>query len=319
MENKRIILELLLKNELSDKEKRELKKLLEGNPQYKKYAALVKHLRNTHLDADIISEYVLHINGLSTEKKDFASFIPIIEKHISLCDECRKEFELLNAEYAEVDNFVSERFAGEVSVKEKNLSDTTYFNIFNNRIAKYSFASAFTLVLIFFSLFAISELTVPNYKNVSSFTALDDLSFTRGRITEEFQKGLYAIKKNELSKALEYFNEDISKNGNDKSLFYTHYIMGLVYLEKSERDVLGLFPSYDEKDIDAAVLNFKKVIEKNNSGLFPNITYNAYYYLGRAYLLKDDFEQAKHYLNLTVQSKGSYSEEAFALLNSIKD
>jgi len=322
MKNESEIIELLSKKNLSNEDKILIKKSFEYYPGLKKYQSIFNILNNIstdlHLDIDIISDFVLYQNKQPVENKNFSKLIPNIENHLSTCEICQNEFNMLNNEYADIDSFVETQFE---KVQKKNpplRKENFLVRFFTNPFPRYSFAGAFGLVLLYFTLFGISELTTPKYKSLSATSYLNQVSTTRGRTSPEFQKGLSAIELGDYTSAITSLNKDIAKTKNDNTLFYTHYILGLVYLNKSESTFLGLFPSYNKTDIDNAIKNFDKVLSTNNTGLFENINYNSYYFLGRAYLLKDNFSNAKKYLKMVVSNKGDYFEEASILLSSIE-
>lgn len=322
MKNESEIIELLSKKNLTNEDKILIKQSFEYYPGLEKYQSIFNILNNVsanlHLDIDIISDFVLYQNKQPVENKNFSKLIPNIENHLSTCKICQNEFNIFNKEYTDIDNFVETQFEKvheKIPVLKKGNFLTRFFT---NPFPRYSFAGAFGLVLIYFTLFGISEFTTPGYKSLGAISNFDQISTTRGRTSPEFQKGLSAIELRNYTSAITSLNEDIAKTKNDNTLFYTHYILGLVYLNKSESTILGLFPSYNKADIDDAIKNFDEVLSTNKTGLFENINYNSYYFLGRAYLLKDDFKNAEKYLKMVVRNKGNYFEEASTLLSSIE-
>ncbi|MCK7526438.1 MAG: hypothetical protein MZV64_56980 [Ignavibacteriales bacterium] len=67
----------------------------------------------------------------------------------------------------------------------------------------------------------------------------EDFYTTRGRTSELFQRGLDAIDRKDYDSAIQYLNDDVNKNQNDESIFYTHFILGITYVNKAESDFLG--------------------------------------------------------------------------------
>ncbi len=309
-------LELLSKEILTTDEQTYLSDSFDKDPELKKYQALynlLDDMKNSfHLNSDLISEYILYKNNLPLEDDNITRFIQHIKNHISKCTNCKDEFELFNEEYNEIDNYLNQ------SIVEKVKPSATQWapQIFNIFSTKYIYAAAAVLALFTFSIFTTSKLLVPSYKNISELSNLN-YSTTRGRVTPDFHNGLKALSIGNYSEAISQLQNDIKNNNNDKTIFYTSYMLGLVYLEKSESDFFGLFKSYDEDDINNSIANLKQAIKINNSAAFLNITLNSYFYIGKAYLLKDDFVNAKIYLQTVIDKKGSYLNEARVLIEII--
>ena len=164
-------------------------------------------------------------------------------------------------------------------------------------------------------MFAVSSLTTPDYKK----TFLEDGDFytTRGRTTELFQRGLDAIDRKDYDSAIKFMNDDISKSRSDESIFYTHFVLGITYINKAESDFIGLFKSYNKEDVQKGIDNFEKSILLNNSGKFDNLKLDAHYFIGKSYLLIDEKESAKKHLQMVIDGKGSYYKKAEDLIKDL--
>jgi hypothetical protein len=88
-------------------------------------------------------------------------------------------------------------------------------------------------------------------------------------------------------------------------------------LKAADSDFLGLFKSFDKQKVQLAVYNLEKTLELNTSGNFNNINLDVNYYLGKSYLLLDDFVEARTHLQFVVNEKGGLYKDAEELLNSI--
>ena len=58
------------------------------------------------------------------------------------------------------------------------------------------------------------------------------------------------------SSAIQYLNDDVNKNQNDESIFYTHFVLGITYVNKAESDFLGLFKSFNKEDVEKGISEF---------------------------------------------------------------
>lgn len=305
------IIELLEKEFLTREELEYLNNALTNNPEAKKikktYQRLKKSLNlNGHIDNEILAEYVLYKNNLSSERL-IVIFSDKIENHIRNCAKCGQLFKELNLEYTDVDNFVAGLITDE-QFEAKGKTGT----VNNFRHLKYMITSGAAVVIIYFGLLLLSLITTPDYKK--SFLNDEDFYTSRGRTSEYFQRGLDALDNKNYDDAINYFYDDLNQNTEHKSIFYTHYILGLTYISKAENDFIGLFKTYNREDIIRGIKNIKQSIDLNKSGSYENLKLDAHFYIGKAYLLIDEISSAKEHLILVVDKKGSHYKKAEELL-----
>ena len=305
------IIELLDKDFITKEEKTLLNEMIESDPEAKKISQAYSQLkislkRNDHIDEELMAEYVLYKNHLSSERL-IVLLSKMVEDHIRKCDPCENLFKELNAEYTEVDTFVG-KSVSQQTLQEKSAVQKGFFLFNNFKAAKYAFASIAALVVLYLGLFAVSSITTPDYKK--SFADDTDLYTTRGRTSELFQRGLDAIDRKDYDSAIRFLNEDVIKNQNDESIFYTHFILGITYADKAESDFLGLFKSFNKEDVEKGIANFEQSIELNNSGKFDNLKLDAHYFIGKSYLMINETESAKRHLQIVIDGKGSFYKNA---------
>ena len=126
-----------------------------------------------------------------------------------------------------------------------------------------------------------------------------------------------AIDRNDYENAIKFLNDDINNNKSDESIFYTHFILGITYVKKAEKDFLGLFKSFNKEDVAKGINNFERSITLNNSGNFDNLKFDAHYFIAKSYLMIDDKTSAREHLQLVVDGRGSYFKKAEKLLNEL--
>ncbi len=316
MTNQEKILDLLLKENLSSDEKKILMDTLANDSSLANYKVIYEMLNNLkiniHLNSDLVSEYVLYKSNLPLEDSSIIKFIPQIEKHISTCSKCMQEFNMFNEELIEIDSYITPKFESKTSQTTKQ---TKVYSLFTK---KYFYAAAAAIAFLTFTLFDVSQLTVPSYKNISELSELTNISSTRGRVSSDFHNGIRALNDGNYNDAITMLREDIKINANDETIFYTNYMLGLIYLKKSEVNFLGLFKSFSQTDLDSSISNFELAISKNNLEAFSNINYNSYFYIGKVHLMSENFEEALKYLQVVVDKRGSYSKNAEELIEIIK-
>ncbi len=318
MNNIEKILELLDKKGLSEEDKSLLKSLIEKDPEAKKiydtYTKLNLTLKSKHISFDDLGNYILFKNNIEPENKDLIKRIPEIELHLKSCEKCLNEFKTLNEEYSEMELHVSNELSAETLQKEEKVFIK---NVQPQRrsFPVYAFASIILIGFIYVTLLFVS--TSANYE-LASISDKSEYYITRGRATDDFQESIKALEENDFDNAISYLQNDINKNPGDETIFYSHYILGLSYMEKAENSFLGLFKSFNKTDAQKGLENLKICIEKNTSGKFPDITYNAYFYSAKASIMLGDVESAKEYLKIVIDEKGSKMSEARIILNELE-
>jgi tetratricopeptide (TPR) repeat protein len=297
------VLELLDKDTLSGEEKQYLSNAL-NNPELRKiketYVRLKNSLKlNEHIDEELMADYVLYKNNLN-EEKIIVLLANKVEDHLRRCAKCQELFKTLNSEYSSIDEFINNSITTKPAGSE-------YIKKF-----KFAFASIAAVSIIYLGLFIVSSVTTPDYKK--SFLDGNDFYTSRGRASEYFQRGLDAIDNKKYDNAVKYLNEDIADNVDDETIFYSYFVLGITYVNKGEKDYLGLFESYNKEDVMKGIESFNKSIQLNTSGNFDNLKLDAHYYIAKAYLLIDDIPSAKEHFKIVVDGKGSYYKKAEALL-----
>lgn len=309
------IVELLEKSDLSAEEKIFLETESNKNGEVKKFISAYSSVssalsRKDHIDEELMGEYILLQNEASDERIVILLSHKIAQ-HLSNCKECMQEFEDLKLEYSLLNKFVSDSIVSEERTVGKISSQPISF--FYGSKLKYAFATVASLFLIYFGLLIGSNLGTPDYLKIATDGEQEFYS-TRGRTSELFQRGLDAVDEKNFTDAVEFLKSDIEKFPNDESIFYSHFVLGLTYLNKAESDFLGLFKNFEEEDVLLGIKNLNRSIELNDSGRFDNLIPDAHYFIGKAYLLIKDTESAKSHLKLVIEDKGSYYKRAEKLL-----
>jgi tetratricopeptide (TPR) repeat protein len=318
MNNFEKIIELLDKDSITAEEKNVLSGMIKNDPKAKKindaYVNLKTLLkRDEHIDEELMAEYVMYKNNLSSDRL-IILLSKTVEDHIRKCVLCESLFVELNAEYCEVDSHVNQSVVEQVG-PEKPAQQKGFFLLNNFSTAKYAFASIAVVIILYLGLFAVSSFTTPDYKK--SFMGGEDFYTTRGRTSELFQRGLDAIDRKDYTSAIKYLNDDVNKSQGDESVFYTHFVLGITYVNKAENDFLGLFKSFSKEDVQKGIASFEKSIQLNSSGKFDNLKLDAHYFIGKSYLMIDDKISAREHLQLVVDGRGSYYKKAEDLIKEL--
>lgn len=317
------ILELLEKKSLTEAEKKLLEEFSDSDDEIKSFISFYDSLRSSltvtgHIPTDLLASYVMFEMGDASEDNIIPVLREKIKSHLDQCNVCKNEFTVLQQEYSEIKVHVDKSVlrTSQSSLKEKNFFVPSFLK--SSSSGRYAFATLALFIVAYLGLFVVSNSITPDYRKNIFSDEQNDFYKTRGRTSPLFQQGLNAIDKGDYSKAIEFLSEDITKHQNEKSIFYTNYILGITYIRSAESDFIGLFKSYDRNQVELAIANLKESIDKNNSGDYESLKLDANYYIGRAYLLTDDKNLALESLQKVVDGRGRYSKEASKLISDLE-
>lgn len=321
MENQEKIFELLDKQNLTENEQKLLMQYSEKDAEIKSFINIYNKLKSSislggHIPAELLASYILYEEENDSGDKIMQILSGRIKTHLADCAECKNVFNDLRTEYSLIDEHVSKSVTQKsesgksISINNSIFKRTSFF--------KYAVAAMIVIVVSYIGLFFVSSSITPDYKRNIFKNESEDSYLTRGRTSQLFQQGLNAIDEKNYSKAIEFLSQDIDEHKNEKSIFYSHYVLGLTYLRASESDFLGLFNSYNIENVNLAITNFNESIEKNNSGNYESLKLNTYYYLGRAYLLIDDSNSAISNFQKVIEGNGSFAPEAAKLISELE-
>ena len=315
------ILSLLEKENLSETDKNYLAEIAGKNPEVKSflntYGKLGKIVKDTsHITLAELQDYILEKNNLNDEHSISLMKFSIIKNHLNSCKSCFSIYEELSAELNAADTAINKFIIDSVSRgKERDIKTQ---QLFKNKLIRYPIFSAVSILVLFLALEIFSTFTTPKNFRLGQINDKPLSAITRGRLSLEFQEGLAALDNGDYGKAISFFENDLINNKNGNSIFYTHYILGLTYLESAKKDFLGLFISFDTNDILKAVDNFNLCITDNISGNFPDVSFNAYFFMAKAEIILNNTALAKKYLGVVIDNKGSKLNEAKELLNKLE-
>jgi tetratricopeptide (TPR) repeat protein len=305
---------LLSKDTLSKDDQEIIKEVVakdsEAKDFYEKYVKLQNIVHaSSHLNEEEIGEYILSKKNNQGKNRLSPQKIKHIEEHIKNCKECSKLFLELDEEFSEVTGFVEKSFGTHDKIQPI---------FFRRKIFGYSVISVLSIAAVYLIMMTTSLLVTPKTTILARVEKNEVNYVTRGRASDEFQKGLAALDNDNYLEAINYFTADVEKNTNDETIFYTHYILGLTYLKISEKNFLGMFPTYDKSKVEPAIQNFEKCISENTSGNYPDISANSYFYIGKAELMLGNKMQAKNNFNMVIMLKGSKVEKAKEILKELE-
>lgn len=316
------IIALLDKTHLSESDMNMLNTLLDEDPEAKEFFKTYNMLENAfnslpHLTTDELADYVLIKEELEPQNPETIKKIPLFDLHIRRCEKCSSQLQVMNNEMAEANNFIYTGLNKTMYESSKHSVQNALFAQ-RSKFIRSTFIGASVLALFVFALVLVSNITTSKLYRLAAAEDGLELSISRGRTTNDFELSIKAIEEKDYSAAIKYLQNDIKLNPNDETIFYSYFILGLTYLETAEKNILGLFPSFDKTSAALALENFKKSIEYNTSGKFQNVNLDSYFFAAKAYLMLEDKKSAEEYLQIVVNEKGSKLNQAAAILEELK-
>lgn len=284
----------------------------------RKFVSAYKLLKKTvssshHIDSEILGEYILYKRGEDASHNYMRLIVDKIEQHLKTCEPCHEEYKLLSEELDSISAHLEKSF------EENRIEEQPTMFLFRRSRGFITAVTAVVVLLVsYFGLRIVSDLSMPQYKQIIVKTSNEGSYVTRGRNSVLFQKGLNALENKNFEQAIEFLKEDISKNKDDISIFYSYYVLGLTYLNTAESDFLGAFKSYDHKKVNKAIQNLDKSIDLNQTGYYDNLILDAHYFIAKAYLMLDKTEPAKIHLREVIKNKGKYYKEAKDFLAALE-
>lgn len=320
MTNQEKILELLQKDNLTEEEKLLIERLSGEDSETARFINIYKKLNSvikssSHLSYDEIGDYILFKNNLAPEDKNVIKLISKIEDHLRNCEKCNEDFKFFNEEFNVIETFVGSELRKE---KAKVSPPAEIISKRKSGISRYAFLTIIVLGILYGIMFTVSKFTTPANYDLAVINNKTDFYATRGRATGDFLKSLNELDDGNISKAINYLKDDIKNHPEDKTIFYSYYILGLTYLDNADRSFIGLFPHYNSDYAEKAARNFQYAIQKNNSGNYRNITLDAYFYLAKANIMMDKKNDAREDLTIVIDEKGSKMSEARQILNGLE-
>lgn len=322
MNNSERIIELLEKNSLSDEEQRILSKLIENDVNAKEFYDTYIKLKDLfkfsgHVPDDVLMQFVVDKNENKGLNSPTCAKAPFIEKHLKECPNCNRAFLIYSNEYSSINLFLGDT----LSVKDDGI--TSKLSPSENKFTRKDRQKYYRLIIgllsgltiLFWVLFQAFSSFMPRYKKFASLDKAVDFYLTGERTSNEFQKSMLAIQNRDYESAIKFLSNDIQNNDEDEDIFYSYFILGIVYLESAESNFLGLFPKYNKNAVESGISNLKMSIRKNKSKRAKQIIFDSYYLMGKAYLMLDNVSEARQYFLFVANSNASKAEEAKEILS----
>lgn len=140
---------------------------------------------------------------------------------------------------------------------------------------------------------------------------------TRNSATKVLNEGFDAFNKGDYQKSIANLEQFIDQSSNDSSsVAYAHEISGIAYLFESKEAIFGRFKKYDPIYLDRGIEHLQQVIKLTEN---RRLSENAFWYIGKAFLLKKEIDQAAVSFKSVLQFKGEKYRAAQQILENLEE
>ncbi|MCK6615318.1 MAG: hypothetical protein L6Q47_13845 [Ignavibacteriaceae bacterium] len=281
----------------------------EDNPELKEFSAVYQRARQefskgNHPDVMELAEYII----AESAGEDFRArgLFTGIQKHLEVCPLCKAEYHSL---LEDLPQQVHQEKTPTVPVRRGKKNKLSF-----SKIVYYPVRIAAVFLLGWLAVYSASELSMPETIRYGSADITPD-GVSRALTSDTFSETHTLVSEERYDEAISLLLRQIEEEPDGASAFYLHYTAGKLYLLSAQSDLFGMFTSYDDEKVSLAQKEFQLAIEKNYSGKYENISYDASFYLAKTYILQNNFSKGKELLEYVAGTRGSKSREAAELLS----
>lgn len=263
-----------------------------------------------HPDELMLGELIL----AEADNTDVSAELQKISAHVHSCFLCQQNYTALKEDVPVFRNAVSPAKTGVTRKRPAKRFDAVIYRL--KKASIYTSRIAAVILLFILSLYGVSELVKPQNIRLGQVD-IEIEGITRTLTADQYSVALSLIDNDEISGAITILEKEIAKAPEDAGAFYTHYITGLLRFSEAENSWFGLFTGYDAQQLTSASADLELAVEKNTSGKYENVTYDASFYLAKTYILQQKNDEAKKLLQYVIASRGSKAGESEKLLKEL--
>ena len=289
--------------------------------EFQSIAVSINHFPSDHaIDDKTLERYSIHLEDPDEADYDGQRLglkeIRAIQKHLEECIDCRKKVEQYRLEYREILHHFEQTELSKVANTKVDPDSSPSGNkgrIFTFYAIRIGAAAAILLLLWFSPFFRGNE------NPYSPLATIDQPAIslvTRSNQPETTATGFNAFEKGSYQQAIPELEAYLQTNRGASNIFSPSFALGVSYLATAKSEVLGRFKKVNQVALDKAIDYLQSA-----TGSTDNIGYleACYWYLGKAYLLKQDSDQAKAFFEEVVKINGNRHKEAKDLIIKIEE
>jgi tetratricopeptide (TPR) repeat protein len=337
---------LVFFDDLSHSEQQEVKQHTEKCSACRKHlmefqaikASLSQREDSAHIDDDLLTRYGIYLSAPDEPDYDGRRLtrqeIAAIEKHVNLCRPCRQKANQITQEYREIEAYLEQEGVPSLHLGRASLWSAVKgktLNLFEDAASLVKgFTSLPKLRLYPLAATALAGIVIllwasPLFRDSEhAYNQLASLNLdkekhgflTRNEASQAMSDGLFAFDHGRFDEAVEKFEQFIAQNPGHPSLFYAQYVAGLACLAQAPRDIFGRFQKYDANLVDRGIQHLQAAVAASDD---LRIKEDAYWFIGKAHLMKQQAQAAKAAFEKVQEMKGTRFQDAQKMIAAIAE
>lgn len=301
-------------------------------------AGLKQNVATSHIDDKLLTCYGIYLSDPDEPDYDGRQLtqqeIAGIETHVQTCLDCRQKVEQVTQEFREIDAYLEQAGVPETkiniamaktSARKKSSGVREMIASLADRIFALpklqlypATAAAFALVLILVWVSPLFRGSEFQYYKVASIDPKTEIAgaYLRGDVEQDFSDGLFAFDQGQYNFAIEKLEKFITVNPGSPNRSHAGYITGVASLAIAKSDFIGRFHAIDDDLVYRAIEYFQAAIQSTNN---LRIQENAYWFLGKAYLMLQNSDQAKTSFQKVIALQGDRAGAARRLMAELEN
>lgn len=331
---------ILFFDDLSESDKAALEQHLKSCPACHTYfqqinaleRAIKEERSSQHVDGSSLARYASYLFSPDEPDYDGQRMTPEIadpiRQHIRMCPKCSQKLQAHLSELEELNAFLEKSRIPDISIgtvpsavmmEEKLTRAAQRFAAIWHKwttLPAYKYALIPSAALIILLSLMVVKLFIPGQpEGFSDLAVLEPtrVSYvTRGGSSGAFEQGLAAFNRGEFRTAFGTLETFLTEQPQSPSEYFAHYVCGMAYLYAVQNNE---FPANEiQSYLNSAIRHLQAASRTENL----RVREDAYWYLGKAYLMKKDVSTAKDYF-LKVQSlRGKRFRDAQKILTELE-
>jgi hypothetical protein len=327
---------MILFEELDPQEQQKMKYHLQTcancRKQFKEFRSIDQVLNNMHhLSENIVTRYGLYLADPKTPDYDgqklSSAEIVKIEHHVKLCPTCAHKISEIKQEYKRIESFLDEagvpaidvgKVPGQISVTKKMAIAAQYIGdgvsqFFSRRFYPILTASAVAVVVVMLLVLVKPYLKKnANLIQTLAYIKQEPIDFAvRDDLSPLFNQAVQSFNNSHFDVAINSYIEFIAQTKDSMMLAYAHSLLGTSYLLASQEDFLKWTYKYNYNFIDNGIFHLEAALRLTNNS---RIHEDAYWFLIKAYLMKNDLVNARSAAKMLILLDGKRTNNAQELI-----
>jgi tetratricopeptide (TPR) repeat protein len=297
----------------------------------------LKQYQNEHvINEELLERYSIYL--ATGDEPDYdgrkltASEIEEIREHIGECPRCQKKVEQLSRDYRDIETYLEDTELASLylatETQNQSLADQTwrilkngvdslkdFFTLSTHRL--YPIAVGAVVILLVFIWFGPFFRGSDNpYSHLMTLEHERIFSITRGNLPQSLNQGIYNFQQGNFKQAILHLEQFILENSDEQLLSQAHLAAGIAYLFEAQSDFLGRFHKIDTNLVDSGIHHLRAVTDLTDN---LRVKEDAFWFIGNAYLLKQDAIQAEGAFEKVIELNGQRFKSARELIREIEN